>query len=97
MFSVMVVCHSVQRGWQRDPCTEPGPDLSVQSPAPTAPLYKGPASLPFVQCSAPSPDMIKLVQLGPHWTGTPPLASPTHSNLFTMKHGLSASGRWAFD
>ena len=43
----------------------------------------------------PPKDMFQLVQLGPHGTASP--NTHTHSNLFTMKHGLSKSGRLAFD
>ena len=39
------------------------------------------------------PDMIKLVQLGPHLTTPYPLKTLRHSNLLVMKHVWSAYGR----
>ena len=58
-------------------------------------------------CRAPTPptlvqnpshiDMFKLDKLGPHCTQTLHPHPQTYSNLFTMNHWLSSSGRMVFD
>ena len=69
-----------------------------KAPIPAS-LCTGPQSRP-PSVQGPNPlDMCKLVPLGPHCTGSgsPPPNIHRHSNLFTMKHGLSESGRSAFN
>ena len=73
-------------GW--GPCAGPQIHPFFRGPQPWPPLYKA--------LDVPS-DMFKLVQLGPYTTGTSLPHLGVHSNLFTMKHGLSESRWLAYD
>ena len=81
MFPVVSVCQSVILSEGGPQHTAPAPHLCTDTGSQPEPPHLPPSQ----------PDRCKLVQFGPHHTGTPP------PNFFTIKHGLSESGRLAFN
>ena len=95
LLSVVSVCLSFC-SLGRNLCTR---STTIQGPGSSPPFCTGPQPpaqppAPGPWPPAPSPPRhFKLVQLGPHWTG-PLNRGPL--NLFYKRHGLLASGRFAF-